>query len=267
MKSPAFAYLAVCLGIISVLFTGCPEDATAPPAGGGVVPITANLFPLVVGNKLTYTGYAKAPGTGATIPDPNGSYKSIWTIATNSFPTPLGGTATAIIDSTTIPFGSSTGTDTTVARFLLVQQDSSGDFLFLQTIGPFKRLFGIPVTTPVDTFIWVAVARPSQGVGSTGAVWTAYDASFTAADGITVVRLQIFGQIEAMETIQDSTGTDRETFRSRTWRRLTVGGSIIQDDATTSQLWLTADLGPVQINIEEDTENLGHFRVLSGINF
>ena len=78
---------------------------------------------------------------------------------------------------------------------------------------------------------------------------------------------------EAAEVISDSTSiidgpaTDRMTYRSRTWRRITLDGNIIQDDVTTSQLWLAADLGPAQIDIRNDTENFGHFRTLSAINF
>jgi hypothetical protein len=256
----------------SVFVVGCSDDETPPTGGTNIVPITANLFPLTVGNKLTYTGFGLAPGSGGQIPDPTGSYRSVWTIATNAAPTPLGGTATAIVDSTTGPFGPG-GVVVTVARTLLVQQDGAGDYSFMQTIGPFKRAFGITVgTTAADTLIWVAVARPSQGVGSTGAVWTAYDSSFTGTGGVSV-RLEIFGQFEATEVISDSTSnidgpvTERLTYRSRTWRRITVGGTVVQDDATTSQLWLAEDLGPAQMLIVQDTENPGHSRVLSATNF
>ncbi len=264
--------IVLSLVAFSFFIAGCSDDETPPTGGSNVVPITANLFPLTVGNKLTYTGYATSPGAGAQIPDPTSSYRTVWTIATNSAPTPIGGTATAIIDSTTGPFGPG-GFVVTVARTLLVQQDAAGDYSFMQTIGPFKRAFGIPVgTTAADTLVWVAVARPSQGVGSTGAVWTAYDSSFTGTGGVTV-RLEIFGQFEATETISDSTtsqdspSTDRMTYRSRTWRRITVGGTVVQDDATTSQLWLAEDLGPAQMEIKQDTENIGHFRTLSATNF
>ena len=263
--------LVLSLTAYSLSVVGCSDEESAPTGAPNVVPITVNLFPLTVGNKLTYTGYATAPGTGAQIPDPTGSYRTVWTIVSNAAPSPLGGTATAVVDSTTGPFGPG-GFVVTVARTLLIQQDSTGDYLFMQTIGPFKRALEIPVgATAADTLIWVAVARPSQGVGSTGAVWTAYDSTFTGAAG--EVRLEIFGMFEATEVISDSTSifdgpaTDRMTYRSRTWRRITVGGTIIQDDATTSQLWLAEDLGPAQIEIKHDTENLGHFRTLSAINF
>jgi hypothetical protein len=252
---------------LALMITGCPDDETTPTDGGTTItPITDDLFPLVVGHKFVYTGYATAPGSGTTIPDPTSSYNTIWTVASNAAPTPLGGTATALVDSTTGPFGPG-GFVVTVARTLLIQKESNGDFLFIQTLGPFKRAFGIPVGTAAsDTLFWVAVARPSHGVGSTGAQWTGYDSTFTGTGG-TQVQLQIFGKIEAMETITDSAATPRETFRSRTWRKITVGGSVVQDDATTSQLWLAKDIGPIQVRIVEDTENIGHFRVLKSKNF
>lgn len=251
------------LPLLVLSFAGCDSDESTPPPSGGPVPITDDLFPLVVGHKLTYEGYATAPVSGTQIPDPTDSYRTVWTIAANNVPTPLGGTATAIVDSTTGPFGPG-GAVVTVARTLLVQKDASGDFNFMQTIGPFKRVFGIPVgTTAADTLVWVAVARPSQGVGVT---WDAYDSTFTGTGG-TAVRLQIFGQIETEETITDSSYTERATYRSRTWRKITLGGTVVQDDATTSRLWLSKDIGPVQMRIVEDTENPGHFRVMNAKNF
>lgn len=267
-----FFPLCFLFALLAISWAGCSDDNTTTPPT--VVPITADLFPLAVGNSFAYTGYATAPGSnGMQIPDPTGSYRTVWTLGPN-VPTPLGGTATVIVDTTTGPFGPG-GFVVTVGRNLLIQKDSAGDFFFMQTIGPFKRAFGIPVgTTAADTLIWVAVARPTQGVGTTGAVWTAYDSTFTApGPSPTLVRLEIFGQFEAMETIQDSTGAaptlakERVTYRSRTWRRVTLGGTVVQTDATTSELWLAADIGPVQMHIAEDPENPGHFRILDSKNF
>lgn len=253
--------------VLAFVLPGC-EDNETTSSGTTVVPITDDLFPLVVGHQFTYTGYATAPGSGSQIPDTGRSYRATWTIASNGAPTPLGGTATAMIDTTTGPFGPG-GAVVTVSRVFLIRKDSTGDFRFLQTIGPFKRAFGIPVgTTAADTLAWIAVARPSQGVGSTGATWTAYDSTFTGAGGAQV-RLQVFGKIEFQETITDSTSahTQHNAYRSRTWRRITVSGTIVQDDATTSRLHLVRDIGPVQVRIVEDTENPGHFRVMSAKNF
>lgn len=259
-----FAGLTVLTALMGAFSIGCKDDATSPPAAT-VVPITANLFPIVAGNHYEYKGYAtQNSGAGGTpIPDPGNVYRTSWTIVSTSSPTPLGGTAIVVVDSTTIP---SAGT---FVRNLLIRKDSVGDVSFLQTIGPFKRAFGIPNGgTAADTLIWVAVFRASQGVGSTGAQWTAFDSVFTGASS-SQVRLQIFGRIETQESITDSSSTPvvRSTYKSRTWRKITLNGTVVQDDATTSRIWLETGVGPVQMRIVEDTENIGHFRVLSSKNF
>jgi hypothetical protein len=230
--------------------------------------ITLDLFPIVVGHKYTYTGYATAAGSGAQIPDPTNSYKTIWTIAATGVPSPIGGAAgVALVDSTTGPFGPG-GFVVTVARTLLVRKDAStGDLEFLQTIGPFKRAFGIPIpgTAASDTLIWAAVARPSTGLAGQ---WLAYDQTFTGT-GSTQVRLEIKGTVDSVVTVRDSSAahTTYSVYRSRTWRKITVGGTVVQDDATTSRLWLAPFVGPVQVRIVEDTENIGHFRVMKAKNF
>jgi hypothetical protein len=149
---------------------------------------------------------------------------------------------------------------------LIIRKTAAGDFEFMQTIGPFKRAFGIPTgTTAPDTLKWISVARPSLGLN---VEWAAFDSTFIGTGG-TTVRLQISGKIEATETVTDSSTSHQShlTYRSRTWRRITVGGTIVQDDATTSRLWLERNVGPVQIRIVEDTENIGHFRVMKAKNF
>ena len=56
---------------LALILAGCEEDSTSP--GTTVVPITDNLFPLTVGNKFTYTGYATAPGSGSPFSFTTGS--------------------------------------------------------------------------------------------------------------------------------------------------------------------------------------------------
>lgn len=225
--------------------------------------ITIDLFPLTPGHKFRYVGYATAAGSGSPIPDPSNLYRTIWTILTNAAPSPLGGTATALQDSTT---GSFLPLGFYAARTLLIRKTAAGDYDFMQTIGPFKRAFGIPTgTTAADTLKWIAVARPSVGLN---VQWTAFDSTFVGTAG-TLVRLEIFGKIETVESINDSSTAHAShvVYRSRTWRKITAGGTVVQDDATTSRLWLERNTGPVQIRIVEDTENIGHFRAMQSKNF
>lgn len=276
MKPAYFFSRLLCtffVALVVVGVEGCKKDETTSPGGGTtIVPITDDLFPIVPGHKYTYKGWARTPrplsgGGGVQIPDPSDLYRTVWTIGP-SVPTPLGGTARLLVDSTHGPFGSG-GADTLVVRNLLVRKDSStGDLSFLQTLGPFKRAFGIPVTSPTDTFIWVAIARPSQGVGNTGSSWIAFDSTFTGSGGSSV-RLQIVGRIiEQMTVVDSSAGHAMHTvYRSRTSRNVTLGGTPIQTDAETSQLWLEPNVGPIWVWIIEDTENLGHYRFLLAKNF
>lgn len=280
MRTIRFVQLLCCFVVAGVLVVGinaCKSDSNPTGNGGSggttIVPITSDLFPVVAGHKYTFIGYARTPrplsgGGGTVVSDPTNSYRTIWTIGP-TVPSPVGGTATALVDSTRGPFGPS-GFVVTVARTLLVKKDSAtGDVYFLQTLGPFKRAFGISMgTSASDSLVWVGVARPSQGVGSTGAQWTAYDSTYSGGGG-TTVRLQIFGRIIEQTTITDSSSghATHTVYRARTSRNVTVGGTLVQSDAETSQLWLEVGIGPIQVWIIEDTENLGHYRFFSAKNF
>jgi hypothetical protein len=81
------------------------------------------------------------------------------------------------------------------------------------------------------------------------------------------VRLEIKGAVEAQEALTDSSGASRDTYKIRTFRRITLGTNVVADNVTTAIFWLVKDLGPVQLLISPDTENLGHFRVLKLKNF
>ena len=260
------------VGLLAAGMVGCKSDSTTSPSGGSsVVPITSNLFPVVLGHHYAYTGWATAPSStasGARIPDPSNFYNATWTVGP-MVPSPLGdGAAIVLVDSTHGPFGSG-GSDTLIVRTLLARKDSAtGDLYFLQTLGSFKRAVGVPVGThAADTLVWVAVARPSQGVGSTGAQWTAYDSTFSS--GGTTYRLQILGRIIEQTTVTDSSAAHatHTVYRSRTSRTITVGGLPVASDIETSQLWLEPDIGPVQVRITEDNESIGHWRFLTGRNF
>jgi len=218
--------------------------------------VTADLFPLVLGNNYTYGGYAIAPSTGTIFPDPTNRYRTVWTIGP---PGPFPG-STVIVDSTRLihPLIG----EINVARNLLIQKNNiTGEFIFFQTLGPFFRAFGINRS---DTVRAIPIAKPEVGIGGT---WTAFDSTYTDST-MSVIRLQIFGEVEDGEVITDSTATNgtHETIRFRTWRRITLNGTVVVDNATTSKLWLQKDLGPIQILIAEDTENIGHFRIIKDWN-
>jgi hypothetical protein len=250
-------FLTVAVLVMSAI-QGCKEDETTAP-GNTITPITSDLFPLVPGRVFIYSGNAITTA-GVNLPDPSSVYRTVWLVGTAG---PLPG-STVLVDTTTLQHPLA-GVITS-ARALLVRKDTTTkDFEFLQTLGPFFRAFKITPLGRTDTTRWVAVARPSAGVSGT---WTALDSTYTDSLG-SAVRLQILGTIEGTEEITDSSAsrTVWQTYRSRTYRRISVNGAVIVDNATTSRLWLAANVGPVQIHIAQDTENLGHFRTLKQKNF
>jgi hypothetical protein len=219
-------------------------------------PITVDLFPIVAGRKFTFDGYAIAT-TGATLPDPSNVYNTVWTIGP---PGPLPG-STVIVDSTTLQHPSA-GVITVARNLLIVKNGATGEFFFAQTLGPFFRAFGIDRT---DTVRIVSIAKPEVGISGT---WVSFDSSYVSGSGSNV-RLEINGIVEGGEVITDSsTARDRwETIRFRTWRRISVNGAVVVDNATTSRIWLHDEFGPVQVLIAQDTENLGHMRTIKATNF
>ncbi len=259
MKHTRVLNAAAALAIAAFLaMSGCSknETVTSPPP---VSPITDDLFPLVAGHQFVYTGFAVDTNSVQTpVAGTQGHYSASWTLLPN--PLDPSGTTWLVVDSTTV-------FTTTTVHFLVIRKDTStGDFDFLQTLGPFFRAIGAPYT---DTAIWVHIAKPSVGAGVT---WTAFDTSVTAVVpniGSTTVTLQIFGQIQSGVTVVDSSSAHNSytAYQVRTWRKITAGGFTIQDDATTAVIWLVKDLGPVQVDIAGDTENFGSYLVLMSKNF
>ena len=219
--------------------------------------ITDDLFPIAAGNKFTYAGYAIAT-SGATLPDPTGRYQTVWTIGPAG---PLPG-STVIVDSTRL-IHPTLGEILVARNLLIVKNNITGEFFFAQTLGPFFRAFNIERT---DTVRVLSIAKPELGIGGT---WTALDSTYLDSLGTSSIRLEIHGIVEGGEVITDSSAAhDRyETIRFRTWRRISVNSAVIVDNATTSRLWLRKGIGPVQVLIAQDTENLGHFRTLKDKNF
>lgn len=256
-RSSALNFLAGISMMVILALAGCSKNdtVTSPPPA---TPITDDLFPLVAGRQFVYTGFLVDTNSVETpVVGTQGHYSASWTIA--PYPADPSGKTWLIVDSTTV-FNSTT------VRFLLIQKDTStGDFMFLQTLGPFFRAVG---STSTDTAIWVKIAEPSVGAG---VIWTAYDTTVvvTTNIGATSVRLQIFGQIQSGVLITDSSSAHNSftTYYVRTWRKITANGFTIQDDATTAKIWLAKDVGPVQVDIAGDTENYGHFRILKSKNF
>jgi hypothetical protein len=228
--------------------------------------ITYTIFPLVNGHSYVYAGYATNTSSngGGRLPDPNNIYRTRWSlIGPLPGPIPPAGSF-SIQDSTTLHLGT---TDTTVTRTLvIIPNPVTGTFTFFQTLGPFFRALGItPPGGPTDTVRAVTIVDPRVGIGGT---WTPFDSTYTNAQSSTV-RLQIIGTLEGGDQITDSSAqrTTRDALRFVTRRNIWVGSSQVVSNAITARIWLSRDIGPVQVHIAEDTENIGHFRVMKEKSF
>jgi hypothetical protein len=243
-------------GGFTTVKVGDAASATATISISVTGPITVDLFPIVSGRKFTFDGYAIAT-SGGTLPDPSNVYNTVWTIGP---PGPLPG-STVIVDSTTLQHPSA-GVITVAKNLLLVKNPATGEFFFAQTLGPFFRAFGINRT---DTVRIVSIAKPEVGIGGT---WVSFDSTYVSGAG-SDVRLEINGVVEGGEVVTDSSAArDKwETVRFRTWRRISVNGAVVVDNATTSRIWLHNEVGPIQVLIAQDTENLGHMRTFKAKNF
>ena len=253
MRHFTIAAVGVATMFFSLISFNCTSNngTTNPPTT--VTPITDNLFPLVAGNSFEYSGYLVDTNSVKTpAPEnPAGVFSATWTLFYD------GGNIWYFQDSTTVN-GATTG------KKLYIRKDSAtGDFAFLQTLGPFYRAIHATYT---DTALWVTVARPSLGMNNT---WLAFDTTVNGeVNGISAaIHFQIFGVIEAREIITDSSSshTQYNTYRIRTYRTISVGPISIS--TTSAYLWLAADIGPVQVDIAGDPENYGVFCVLKNKNF
>lgn len=242
-----------------VSYSGCSsDDTTAPPV---VTPITEDLFPLTPGNQITYTGFLRTVGSDTNITSFT-AYQSKWTVISNSTPTPVGGTANLVLDSTLVPTGIANPPVAWVANPLLIRRSpatGSGNFSFMQNIASFYRSFNIQRT---DTLRFFDLAQMDKGMNNT---FTAFDSTFTTSTG--EVRLQVIGTFEGRETLTLA-GETFNTYRLVTKRQIYLGGSTTPNIiANTATLWLAAGIGPVKMILNADPENFGHFREYSGRNF
>lgn len=247
----------VSLGCVlgALLVVGGCEPFSGPP--GNL--ITGDLLPLVAGRQVEYTGYAIGTN-GAPLPDPGRVFRTVWVVDSAG---PFTG-STLIIDTTTV-FILGFGTVTRVDSFYVRKDTASGDFEFLQNLGVFFRQYKITPIGRTDTTRWMAAARKSAGLFGT---WAAFDSTFVDSAGAPV-RLRVNGAVEAQETITDSSSARSlwGTYRVRTSADVFVRDTIVVSNRTLMRLWLAPDVGPVQVHIAEDAENVGYFRIMKSKNF
>ena len=251
---------AALLAVLSFMLSssGCKESTTEP---AGVQPIAEDLFPLIVGHKLTSSGFLRDKTTDINIDATGAVYEARMTVAATNAPTPFG-TAHVVIDSQRVPTGIASPPTTWVLTTFYVQRSAptgSGNISFLTNIGTFYRKFGI---VRADSLRWIMLSKQDAGVG---VEWTGFDSSWTAPVGL--VRLQIVGKFEAKAAITVN-GATYNAYKATATRKVYLGGSSTPaQESPTATLWLAPDIGLVKFIFNADGESNGFYRELKSKNF
>ncbi len=252
---------AALLAVLSILLfsSGCKESTTE--SAPTVQPITEDLFPLIVGRKLTFSGFLRDRVTDINIDATGAVYEARMTVAALNAPTPFG-SAHVVSDSQRVPTGLPTPPTAWVLNTFYVQRASptgSGNFSFLTNIGRFYRTFALQ---RADSLRWIMLVKQDAGVG---AEWTAFDSSWTAPTGL--VRLQVVGKFDAKAPITVN-GQTYNAYKATATRKVYLGGSATPSVVgETASLWLAPDLGIVKFIFNADGESNGFYRELKSKNF
>lgn len=250
--------VAVSLILVFVVNSCKKSDNGTNPT---VTPITDDLFPLTVGHRITYSGYLRAVGTDTNITATGAVYATSWTVVSNNVPTPIGGTSTLIMDSTTVPTGIPNPAAVVVSTPLFVKRSSatgSANFSFLQNIALFYRTFGIHST---DTLKWILIGKLDAGVGS---AWNAFDSTWTTNNG--QAELKIIGKFEDKEALTVGGETFATTYKATLTENIVVGGTTVAT-LPLATFWLAPNIGPVKMILNATTEAEGHYREFKSRNF
>ncbi len=250
---------------MAVFFTSCKKDSATSPSTA----ITDDIFPIVAGRKITYTGFLRAPGAADTNITATGSfYQSRWTIdvyngATAPPVVSSGGTCTRIIDSVRVsPLPGPNGTFAVGA--LLVQKSAATgavDFSFMTSVASFYRAVGL--TSRIDSLRWIKLTDLASGIG---VEFTCFDSTYSIP-GPTTARLQIVGKFDGTETLTLA-GSTFSTYKLTITRRVYLGGSAVAASiGQTAQLWVAPNIGPVKMILGSDDRNYGHYREFLSKNF
>jgi hypothetical protein len=258
---PAVIIVSLLFAFSTFLIVGCSKknsNSTGPTVSTA---ITVDLFPLVVGHQLTYSGYLRSVGTDTNITATGPAYLTTWTIVSNNQTTPLGGTATLIMDTTTVPTGIANPPVVQVPTPLFVQRSSptgTANFSFLQNIGLFYRTVGIQRS---DTLRWILIGNLGAGVNTQ---WNAFDSTWN--NGNTTDELKIVGNIPDQESVTVNGTTFTNTYKLTLTENIIVGGATIAT-APLATFWLVANIGPVKMILNATIEANGHYRELKSKNF
>lgn len=259
LKSAFTIGLALVVGVSMMLYvTGCSES---DPVEEGVKPITEDLFPLIVGHKITLSGFLRDKTTDVNIEATGAVYEARMTVAANNAATPFG-PAHVLSDSQRVPTGIANPPTIWVVSSFYIQRDAptgSGNFSFLTNIGRFYRLFGL---SRPDSLQWIQLVKQDAGIG---VEWNGFDGTWTGPTG--QVRLQIVGKIEGQESLTLG-GQTFNAYKITATRKVYLGGSTTPAQVgQTATIWLVANLGIVKFIFNADGESNGFYREFKSKNW
>ena len=255
---------------ISLFVFGCSfDDSNTNPTPG----ITDDLFPLVVGHKINFTGFLRQPGADTNLTSTRFFYQSRWTVGTfKAAVDPVGsvGSATAIVDSVKI---GPNAIDWRVDTLLVQKAVASGavDFSFLTSIASFYRTYypaaNTSGTSRTDSLRWMQLTQLTPGMG---VEFTAYDSTYNIilSGQSTTARLLIAGIFNGTET-WTLAGQTFTTYKLTISRKVYLNSSStpVSPVQQTAVFWIAANVGPIRMILNADDRNYGNFKEYSGKNF
>ena len=243
----------------SLYLSGCQEKSTEPIIAPE--PIQEDLFQLIVGRKLTFSGYLRDKITDANIESTGAIYEARMTVTGVNIQTPYG-TGHVLSDSQRVPSGLANPPSVWLVDQLYLQRSAptgTDNISLLTNIGRFFRTFGIQRS---DSLRWILLAKLDAGVGVD---WVGLDDSWSTTSG--QLRLQIVARFDAKAPVTVG-GQTFSAYRVTVIRKIYLGGSSTPLlSAETSSVWLAPGIGIVKFILNSDGETSGFYRELKSKNF
>jgi len=258
----------ILVGISLLAIPSCKKSSTEPAAKEQVM---GDLYPLVMGRKLTFNGSIRDAVTDTNITATSAFYNARMTTLTAGFPAlapfvaPLAGTTFFISDSSLV----SPPSTWYVSGFYVKRTTAtSGDIWFLTNAGRFYRqtFVYVPGTGGrIDSLKWILLVKENATVGES---WVAFDSTYTSLSGaIGTARLKVDCVFEGKQTLTLN-GQTYETYKLVATRSVFVGGSSTPaSQGATATVWLVPGVGIVKFIFNSDGETPGFERDLLSKNY
>jgi len=279
-------YIVSVMVLIAVLaVSGCKEeDEVVTPGTDTTIP--NDVFPLTAGRVLSYSGYLTSQDTETPIAGTSTVYATTWSLG--SAATPLsavfgtsygayvasknGGksSGTLIMDTTTVPVGSSGATAKVPTPIFAYYDSTSKDYYYMTNLGQFFRSSVIKDSASasgvrMDSLRFIKLASPTVGIGGTFTCIEQIYTSFANPAAPTNITLKISGKWEGKQNVTVN-GTTYSAYYVVITRSAMVGGSIV-NSGVTAKLWMVQGVGPVKMFLAGNSEAPGNYRELKSKNF